>query len=535
MKFRSTIASLCLALMLGLVFAQSALAQDTYRADDKMFLKARVGLNSYNGDRDTNPDNDFSTRMEYLGGGLGFDLGYKITPALSASFFYLFNNVPRVNEGQRPVGCATNPCGPFNQQPAPFLRAPGLPGDPPGAGLFNTAETSEARHTLALMGSYFFMPTKKVSPYVNLGIGTTLGKTGKPGGGYDSGLNLILGAGLDFAVAEKTGLFIEFDWMNNFDDFSYDGADDIGLLDDQTDFVSYLMVGLRQRLSAVCQPAEVMSVSGLATVVTGEAATFTAVTNDDRATAPMYSWDFGDNNAASGMTATHTYDTPGTYTVTFSAMNCGQVATGTQTVTVNPAVIAPEIIAITANPLTPDTRTLVNFTSNIQGTNPRCRWEFGDGSTSTDCNPSHTYTTPGTYTATLTATNSAGSDSRSITITVSQFEAAICREITEMNSAFFDRNSSVLTETARASLQENLDILSQCANLNVRLEGFAAPGERNAQGLSEDRARAVEQFYRDGGIAASRITAVGMGRVEGATSKKEGAGQFRRVDTIPVR
>ena len=32
------------------------------------------------------------------------------------------------------------------------------------------------------------------------------------------------------------------------------------------------------------------------------------------------------------------------------------------------------------------------------------KWDFGDGATSTDINPSHTYTTPGTYTVTLVAT-----------------------------------------------------------------------------------------------------------------------------------
>lgn len=37
-------------------------------------------------------------------------------------------------------------------------------------------------------------------------------------------------------------------------------------------------------------------------------------------------------------------------------------------------------------------------------------WDFGDGSTSTEQNPSHTYTTEGTYTVTLIVTNSAGSD-----------------------------------------------------------------------------------------------------------------------------
>ena len=48
--------------------------------------------------------------------------------------------------------------------------------------------------------------------------------------------------------------------------------------------------------------------------------------------------------------------------------------------------------------------------SSSQGDDPitSWRWSFGDGSTSTDENPVHTYAQPGTYTATLTVTASDG-------------------------------------------------------------------------------------------------------------------------------
>ena len=98
---------------------------------------------------------------------------------------------------------------------------------------------------------------------------------------------------------------------------------------------------------------------------------------------------------------------------------------------------------------------------------------------------------------------------------------------------YFPRNSSTLTAEGRAALGENLEILRECPDLCVRLEGWAAPGERNPQQLSEDRARAVAQFYQDNGIAASRIAATGMGVAEG-TTKKEGGAQQQRVDSIPV-
>ena len=80
---------------------------------------------------------------------------------------------------------------------------------------------------------------------------------------------------------------------------------------------------------------------------------------------------------------------------------------------------------------------------------------------------------------------------------------------------------------------ENVEIFRNCPNINARLEGYASRDERNTQKLSEDRARAVEQFYIDNDVAASRLTAVGMGAT-GQTTKKGGASQFRRVDTIPI-
>ena len=52
----------------------------------------------------------------------------------------------------------------------------------------------------------------------------------------------------------------------------------------------------------------------------------------------------------------------------------------------------------------------VQFTDQSTNSPTSWSWNFGDGGTSTLRNPSHTYHTAGTYTVTLTAINSAGSD-----------------------------------------------------------------------------------------------------------------------------
>ncbi|MHC4310681.1 MAG: PKD domain-containing protein, partial [Planctomycetota bacterium] len=53
---------------------------------------------------------------------------------------------------------------------------------------------------------------------------------------------------------------------------------------------------------------------------------------------------------------------------------------------------------------------IVNFTDQSTGQITSWSWDFGDGSTSTEQNPSHTYTDGGSYTVSLTVTGPGGSD-----------------------------------------------------------------------------------------------------------------------------
>jgi len=55
----------------------------------------------------------------------------------------------------------------------------------------------------------------------------------------------------------------------------------------------------------------------------------------------------------------------------------------------------------------------VRFTDRSTGSPLAWKWNFGDGATSSEKNPSHTYTTAGRYRATLTVFNHGGSDSYS--------------------------------------------------------------------------------------------------------------------------
>lgn len=79
-----------------------------------------------------------------------------------------------------------------------------------------------------------------------------------------------------------------------------------------------------------------------------------------------------------------------------------------------PAIPSPKPIAgfnTTVNLLT------VTFNNTSQDATSYA-WDFGDGGTSTEANPTHTYGSSGEYNITMTATNAAGSSQATLTLTV---------------------------------------------------------------------------------------------------------------------
>jgi len=60
----------------------------------------------------------------------------------------------------------------------------------------------------------------------------------------------------------------------------------------------------------------------------------------------------------------------------------------------------------------------IQFNDVSTGSVSNWAWDFGDGGTSADADPSHLYATSGTYTVSLTVTNTIGSDTETQTITI---------------------------------------------------------------------------------------------------------------------
>jgi len=142
---------------------------------------------------------------------------------------------------------------------------------------------------------------------------------------------------------------------------------------------------------------------------------------DHSQNADSISWDAnGDGKTDNtNKSFTYVYTTPGTYTVTLLASNKNSTEPATVQILAQKYVILP-VADFSASPTSGYAPLAVQFTDLSQNAASR-NWNFGDGVTSTDQNPSHTYSTAGTYTVSLTATNENGtSPAKTAQITVTQ-------------------------------------------------------------------------------------------------------------------
>lgn len=81
----------------------------------------------------------------------------------------------------------------------------------------------------------------------------------------------------------------------------------------------------------------------------------------------------------------------------------------------SPAPVSPPAASFTGSPLVGNVPLAVQFTDTSTGAPTAWSWNFGDGYTGTAQNPAHTYTSPGTYTVSLNATNGGGSNTKTQT------------------------------------------------------------------------------------------------------------------------
>ncbi|UOG73485.1 GEVED domain-containing protein [Hymenobacter tibetensis] len=152
----------------------------------------------------------------------------------------------------------------------------------------------------------------------------------------------------------------------------------------------------------------------------------------------------------------------------------------------------------------------VQFTDQTQNAPTSWLWTFGDNTTSTQQNPNHCYTTPGTYTVTLTATNATGSNVRTRTSYIVYNNlvpvAATCTPTTVAYCCDYGITSFTLGSLTKTSLNGQAGYENfTCTNRVQLVEGTAVPISLVTGGTSPHDTRVWLDLNNDGAFTGNEL------------------------------
>jgi len=129
-----------------------------------------------------------------------------------------------------------------------------------------------------------------------------------------------------------------------------------------------------------------------------------------------WSWDFGDGEKSTEQNPVHTYQNPGAYSVRLTVTGPSGSGSKGKTSYIHTTIPPHPVADFVGIPRTGDGPLTVQFIDQSTNVNSWL-WNFGDGTTSTEQNPSHTYMyqNNGDYTVSLTIQGPSGSDTKTKT------------------------------------------------------------------------------------------------------------------------
>jgi chitodextrinase len=407
------------SLLLGcaaLLFFASVAEAQVVRPNRTLFLGARGGATAYGGELDTcadtgeNPDCELGWLFNDFGWAAGLELGYQFTEGFGVSLLGLYGQYPNLD---RPMRLAVGPSGP---QPFPT----GDDGDCEDTG--TCLNESDAVPQAHLLFRYMPFPGWSFTPFVEFGGGIAFAPE-RTVDEDDTAFGPTIGAGFDWLIGRQLSLFLLAETTFWFPDEGFDGSNPGGNsfpLGDEADFdnSNFYGLGLRYFFRPPITDVDVM-IDCATEITVGEAGSFTASINQDATQPVTVTWDFGDGTTGSGMTTTHAYSAPGTYTVTATAEGPGNMDTETCLVTVVEPQIPPSLANCRVSPSSADLGEDVTVSASVTGSEPfEVSVDFGDGTVVEGLPATHAYEEGGTYTVTITATNAFGSDTCTVTVNV---------------------------------------------------------------------------------------------------------------------
>ena len=502
-------------LLAATAFVQIAEAQ-VVRPSNTVYVLLRGGFSPYYGDLADTDDSADGETLDFLEGfAVGGEIGYLFSENLSLGIGLMYHDVPALNDGFSIGGPTTNTEGGEAYQGQLLFRY--LP--------FNGA---------------------RISPFVELGGAVVSGQGTEnerdPNGDADAdvfGYGPVVGLGFDVTLTPRLSLFLAGQGTFVFPDVALDGADPgaIGVADDFPDEADFDVLGqLGGGLKfAFRPPYTAVEIEGLqcpSELFVGDTGSFMAMTNDDATLPVSATWQFGDGTTGSGLTTSHSYGAPGTYTVTATATNQGGDSSSSCLVTVVERPTPPVLAGCRATPTQAGVGEQITINATATDAD-QITVDFGDGETASSLPARHAYSTPGAYTVTITATNQFGTDTCTIPVTVGD---TFCADITELNPVFFGYRDVALTADGRSRLDENIEILRRCPDICVTINAFSDGQEGDAMRISQRRADAVRDYYVAQGIDMGRLRAVGRGVAPDANPKEDpgpGDSRARIATSVP--
>lgn len=262
----------------------------------------------------------------------------------------------------------------------------------------------------------------------------------------------------------------DYEWFLN--GVSFDNTNGLGAPSNSTisavGTYTYMMVGTTpggcdDTATVIVRIVPVPNASFTFTPNNACAGTNVAFTNTSTGTTAgtTFTWNFGDAGTSTATNPSHAYAAGGSYNVTLTQTNgagCTDVFNTTVTVLPIPvpAIAGDDGDGNTINcllPADPTTAETVTFTNTTTGA-VSYLWNFGDGATSTAVNPSHTYTSFGTYTVTMTATGANGCTatttltvvfekyvSSSLTLDITEYSGCTPHDLTTLTNLSVNANT----------------------------------------------------------------------------------------------
>jgi PKD repeat protein len=148
---------------------------------------------------------------------------------------------------------------------------------------------------------------------------------------------------------------------------------------------------------------------------------FTDLSSAYNGTIATWSWNFGDGSSSTEKNPTHQYHSSGTYTVTLEVTDSNGLKRA-KTTSISAKANGPPTSDFSYSPSSPKSDDSIQFTDlsyDSDGNIVSWSWNFGDGTSSSSKNPTHSYTKSDSFQVTLKVTDDDGAmDTKKTTLTI---------------------------------------------------------------------------------------------------------------------